>query len=490
MPPSSAAENVIPLPIALPAAPKRKKPGRNYELEFLPAAIEILESPASPLGRAVALAISLFVAIAILWACVGEIDIVAVAQGRIVPTGRTKIIQAPGSSSAETGLVKRIAVEDGQHVTQGQLLVELDSTETGADRDKIAQQLMQTKLDIARLRSILGLPGGELLDHPQTGTTAFDPVALLLAQSLKQTQLAGEAEKLASFDREADRQQAEARADQNEIDKFNQTLPLAIQRQMYKQDLLVKGLTPKTEMLTIQQQLIEMQRDRDGAVAHLSETKSQVASTQRQKAQADEEFKRDRLKELSDAETQAQALDQELAKADEHENAKRITAPVSGTVQQLSLHTVGGILQPGQQLMQIVPDDTGIEIEAMVQNQDIGFVHEGEDAVVKLEAFPFTRYGTVPGKIETIAEDAVSNPNTSSKGQGTDSANASSDGQGQLLYTARVVLDRTTIDVDGKQVKLTPGMAATVEIKTGKRKMIEFLLSPLMRMGSEAGRER
>jgi hemolysin D len=259
---------------------------------------------------------------------------------------------------------------------------------------------------------------------------------------------------------------------------------------MYKQDLLVKGLTPKTEMLTIQQQLIEMQRDRDGAVAHLSETKSQVASTQRQKAQADEEFKRDRLKELSDAETQASALDQELAKADEHENAKRIIAPVSGTVQQLSLHTVGGILQPGQQVMQIVPDDTGIEIEAMVQNQDIGFVHAGEDAVVKLEAFPFTRYGTVPGKIETVADDAVSNPNASAKSQNTDSASASSEGQGQLLYTARVVLNQNTINVDGKPVKLTPGMAATVEIKTGKRKMIEFLLSPLMRMTGEAARER
>jgi hemolysin D len=216
--------------------------------------------------------------------------------------GRTKVIQAPGSSSAETGVVTRIAVGDGQHVTRGQLLIELDNTQSGADRDKIAQQLMQTRLDIARLRSILGLPGGEALDNPLAG---IDPVMVLLAQSLKRSQLAGEAEKLASYDKEIDRQQAEARSAQNDITKFNQTIPLALERQMRKQELLVKGLTPKMEMLTIQQQVIEMQRDRDGAMARLAEAQSQIASTQRQKAQADEEFKRDRLKELADAETQA-----------------------------------------------------------------------------------------------------------------------------------------------------------------------------------------
>jgi hemolysin D len=165
-------------------------------------------------------------------------------------------------------------------------------------------------------------------------------------------------------------------------------------------------------------------------------------------------------------------------------------APVDGTVQQLSLHTLGGIVQPGQQLMAIVPDDNGIEIEAMVQNQDIGFVQEGKEAVVKFEAFPFTRYGTVPGKIKTVSDDAVSNPNASAKNQGTDGDTASNEAQSPLLYTARVTLDRSTIDVDGKPVKLTPGMAATVEIKTGKRKLVEFLLSPLMRMTNEAGRER
>jgi hemolysin D len=488
MPPNSA-ENVVALPVPVPGGPARKKRGRSYEQEFLPAAVEILETPASPLGRSTALAIALFAAIAILWACVGEIDIVAVAQGKIVPTGRTKTVQAPALNPGESGLIKTIAVEEGQHVTQGQLLVELDATETGADRHRIAQQLAQMRLDIARLRAVLGLPGGELLDSPPAGS---DPIMLLLAQSLRRSQLAGEAEKLASFDREIDRQQAEARANQSEIAKYNEILPLQIERAISKQTLLQKGLTPKMEMLEIQQQLIEMQRDRDAAQAHLSQAKSMIASIQRQKAQAEEEFKRDRLKELSDAESQASTLDQELKKAEERQRLKTILAPVSGTVQQLALHTLGGMIQPGQALMAIVPDDSGIEIEAMIQNQDIGFVAEGQEAVIKLEAFPFTRYGTVPGKIKIVSEDAVgggtSDGAMSPEAQGAKGEKAGS--SNQLIYAARVTLDHTTMNVDGKDVKLTPGMAATVEIKTGKRKLIEFLLSPLVRMQSEAGRER
>lgn len=482
---ASTAENVVPLPVAVAA----KKPrGRHYELEFLPAAVEILETPASPLGRAIALAIALFAAIAILWACVGEIDIVAVAQGRIVPTGRTKVVQAPALNPGESGVVKTIAVEEGQHVAQGQLLIELDATEIGADRQKLGQQLAQIRLDIARLRAILGLPGGELIDSPPQGT---DPLMLMLAQSLKRSQLAGEAEKLASFDREVERQQAEARANQSEIRKYDEILPLQIDRAMAKQTLLQKGLTPKMEMLTIQQSLIEIQRNRDAAQAHLAEAKSQIASIQRQKAQAEEEFKRDRLKELADAESQASALDQELKKADERQRLKSITAPVAGTVQQLAVHTLGGMLQPGQALLAIVPDDSGIEIEAMIQNQDIGFVAEGQEAVIKLDAFPFTRYGTVPGKIKIVSEDAVGG-GASGEGMSPEAQRANGEGtsSNQLLYAARVTLDSTTMDVDGKEVKLTPGMAATVEVKTGKRKLIEYLLSPLMRMTDEAGRER
>jgi hemolysin D len=148
------------------------------------------------------------------------------------------------------------------------------------------------------------------------------------------------------------------------------------------------------------------------------------------------------------------------------------------------------MLQPGQSLMATVPDDSSIEIEAMVQNQDIGFVVEGQEAVIKLEAFPFTRYGTVPGKIKIVSEDAVGGGGSQQEGVSAQAQSAKEGPSNQLLYAARVTLDNTTMDIDGKEVNLTPGMAATVEIKTGKRNLIEYLLSPLMRMTDEAVRER
>lgn len=162
-----------------------------------------------------------------------------------------------------------------------------------------------------------------------------------------------------------------------------------------------------------------------------------------------------------------------MKKATQRQSLQRLTAPVAGTVQQLQLHTIGGVVEPAKPIMVIVPEDAGIEIE----NKDIGFVEEGQEAVVKLDAFPFTRYGTLTGHVVMISDDAVEQQ--SAAGQ-----------QPRLIYTTRIRLEKDTMNVDGRDVHLSPGMATAVEVKTGTRKMIEFVLSPLMRMGTEAGRER
>jgi hemolysin D len=471
-----SADNVV----ALPASRVRKAMGRlggifapdGYEHEFLPAAVEVLETPPSPLGRAVALAISGFVAIALLWACVGEIDIVAVGQGKIVPSGRTKLIQA-----FETGVVTRIAVEEGQHVEKGALLVELDSTATGADTDRLANELNRQRLDVARLRSILGLTGGEILDAPSGGETGFDEATLALARSFRATQLGEQAEKLAALARELERQRAIAVGAQAEIAKIEAQLPLKREQVEARRGLLEKGLTPKQQFLELSQELIALEGEGKMAVAKANEGHAALATIQRQIAQAKEEFDRDRLKELTEAESSVAQLTEELKKATQRQSLQRLTAPVAGTVQQLQLHTIGGVVEPAKPIMVIVPEDAGIEIEAEIENKDIGFVAEGQEAVVKLDAFPFTRYGTMAGHVATISGDAVEQPG----------------GAGQpprLIYTTRIRLEKDMMMIDGKTVQLSPGMVAAVEIKTGTRKLIEFVLSPLMRMGDEAGRER
>ena len=442
----------------------------NYEQEFLPAAVEILETPPSPMGRAVALAISLFVALGLAWACLGEIDIVAVGQGKIVPSGRTKIVQA-----FESGVVTKIAVEEGRQVKAGDLLIELDSTATGADTGRLTADLAREALAVARLRSILGLPGGEMLDDLTSAT--FGEANLALARSLRASQLAEQAEKLASLDRELERQKAGAVAAQAEIATIAAQLPLKHEQVEARRTLLEKGLTPRQQFLEMQQELIAMEGQANTAAARLNETRAAIASIERQGAQAREEFDRTRLQELTEAEAKVGQLTEELKKATQRQALQRLIAPVDGTVQQLQIHTIGGVVEPAKPLMVIVPKESGIEIEAEIENKDIGFVREGQEAIVKLEAFPFTRYGTLQGEVVTVSEDSVERP----------SADPNTP---RLAYLARIRLTADTIDVDGKAVSLSPGMMASVEIKTGTRKIIEFVLSPLMRMGGEAGRER
>lgn len=196
------------------------------------------------------------------------------------------------------------------------------------------------------------------------------------------------------------------------------------------------------------------------------------ASLVQSRARAEEEFDRDRFNELVAAEGRMETLTQDLAKAERRDGERSITAPVDGTVQQLALHTIGGVVQPAQELMVIVPDDSGLEIEATILNKDIGFVEEGQDATIKLEAFPFTRYGTLDGKVATVSRDAVQ------------------DEKRGLLFTARIAVPDARLQVDGKLLPLLPGMLASVEIKTGSRTLMEYVLSPVMTATDEAGRER
>jgi len=188
----------------------------------------------------------------------------------------------------------------------------------------------------------------------------------------------------------------------------------------------------------------------------------------------------------------AAALSQDVIKADEKTRLQRLAAPVDGVVQQLSVHTVGGIVKPGETLLMVVPFDSGLEIEAMVANRDVGFVHAGEHAEIKVDTFNFTRYGLLHGHVSSVSRDSIARdaPDRSSdRLLGTENGTSEPRGQ-ELTYAARVTLDKSEMLVDDNVVSLSPGMAVTVEIKTGSRRVIGFLLSPIMRYQNQSLRER
>ena len=220
------------------------------------------------------------------------------------------------------------------------------------------------------------------------------------------------------------------------------------------------------------EQFEDLQRSLESAVAKVKEAKAAIASLEQQRQQAQAEFERDRMAELTEAEIKVRTLAEDLTKADQRRALQQIRAPVDGVVQQLQVHTIGGIVEPAQQLMQVVPEGAPVEIEAKILNKDIGFVHDGQAAIIKMEAFPFTRYGTLDGEVTEVSDDAIEDEKLG------------------LLFTARIAVPNAKLLVEDKMRPLSPGMMASVEIKTGSRTMMEYVLSPVMKVANEAGRER
>ena len=178
------------------------------------------------------------------------------------------------------------------------------------------------------------------------------------------------------------------------------------------------------------------------------------------------------LSQRDEAQRKAGALEEEFLKAEQRHGLQILTAPLDGVVQQLAIHTIGGVVTPAQILMVIVPDNAALEVEATVQNRDIGFIHPGQEVEVKVETFLFTKYGTIPGKVISVSRDAVQ------------------DEKRGLIYPIRVALGRSSINVEGRQVELGAGMALTAEVKTDRRRIIDYLLSPIARYRQETMRER
>ena len=456
------------------------------ELAFLPAALEVVETPPSPVGRGIAAAIALFFCLAVAWACWGEVDIIASAQGRIIPSGNIKLIQP-----FETGVIRSIDVKDGQRVKAGDTLIELDPTMNAAELGHLQGDLVATQLELERLRAAL-------VDNVDPLTEFRAPKGASAAQVETQRQFLvsqnGEFRaKLAVLKRQQEQKEAERATIGATVAKLEATLPIVQERFDVRKTLYGKELGAKLQYLEAQQQLVEMQQELAVQKSRYSEVTAALTVLTETNAQTIAEYRRTRFGEFAEADRKVAGLVQDLVKAEQRTKLQLLTAPVDGIVQQLAVHTIGGVVTPAQTLLVLVPVDGKLEIEATVPNRDIGFVHAGQEAEIKIDTFSFTRYGILHGKVLSISQDAISRdkpqdkPNDKSKG--TESGTSEPQGQ-ELGFQARISLDRTQMQVGAEPVNLTPGMAVTVEIKTGSRTLMSYLLSPLLKYRQESLRER
>ena len=429
--------------------------------EFLPAVLEIEHAPPSPIGRGISWTIiGVFVA-GLLWATFGWIDIVATAQGKIIASGYSKVIQP-----YETGVIASIHVIDGKVVHRGDVLIELDPTQNRADRDRAANEYRAAKVDAARLRALIA--GENTFEEPADG----DPQYVLLQQQLLRDQLSEYQARAGAAQHLIDQRRAALDQTKENIRRLEATVPMEAERADAYKKLFEHDAATKLDFLQAEQQRIDKTQELAGQKKKLVQDAAALSEAEKNYRVTVTEFQQAKQAELSTIETKAGSLVQEVTKAGQRAELQRLTSPIDGVVQQLAVHTVGGVVTPAQQLLIVVPQDHPVEVEAQVENKDVGFVKEGQPVEIKVETFIFTLYGTIPGTVVSVSDDAAPIEKVG------------------LVYPTRVSMDRSTIEVDGKPVNLSPGMAVTVEIKTGKRRLIEYLLSPLLKSVRESLRER
>lgn len=446
---------------------KKDRKTKNPTLDpgFLPAVLEITETPPSPLSRAVAISITLVFVVALAWSWFGKLDIVATAQGKIIPSGRVKIIQP-----LEIGVIKSIHVREGQIVKKGDLLVGLDTTMSGADTDRLAHDLMVARVEQAGLEALLS-GRVKAIEQALQPPVSADPDVVELNIKLFRTRIDEHRARLAALDAEIARGKAGQLGILANVKKLEAIVPLIRERTEARRILSEKGTVPRLIYVELKEQFIDKEQELQIQRYLYKEAKAAQRGLLKQRELVGAEFRRETLDKLAEVRRKIGGLEQELIKARQRQGLQKLTTPIDGMVQQLSIHTLGGVVTPAQELMVIVPNDR-LEVEAQVLNKDIGFVHDGQFSEIKVETFPYTKYGTIDGWIEHVSQDAIQDTNAG------------------LVYIARVAMDRSSILIDGKEVQLTPGMAVTVEIKTGKRRLIEYILAPLLRYRSESMRER
>lgn len=455
--------------------------------EFMPAALELQETPPNPLVRWLAWTLIVLFVLTLFWAVLGKVDVVASAEGKIIPGSRVKQIQP-----LDKGVIKAIHVRDGQYVKAGDPLIELDRTITSAEQARMQQELHNASLNLASSEALQALITDQHTDKKSRDkknrhnkpvsaselTLVIDKQLnlsaseVLLHQQKTWEQWQQYLAQLSSLRSALTKAQSEKVANQETIKKLEQTLPMITKRADALRSLYQKNMASEAEYLELEQARIERTQDlatqqqiQHQLIAAINEAQQQINALN-----ADTSSKL--LAQIADSRNQIATISEELIKARDLNDKQILYAPVSGYVQQLAVNTVGGVVTEAQQLMIVVPEEENLEVQVLLGNQDIGFVQSNMPAEIKIHTFPFTKYGLIDATVTHISEDAILDEKLG------------------LVYAMHLKMHKSTIRVETKDVKLIPGMAVTAEVKTTQRRVIEYFLSPLLRYKQESIRER
>lgn len=411
----------------------------------------------------ITLAICGMAAIALIYASLAKMDVVVSAQGKIIPTGKSKVVQP-----LEAGIVRQIYVRDGQKVKAGDVLIELDPTTTAADRDRLQRDHWEARAEVQRLTALLNgkvtLPGIEGLPEDIARTQQ-----VLLASALAEQRA-----KVAALDAEIARKRADREGAAASLEQIRASLPLVTRKNDMREELVKTGHIAETGLIETRLELISLKKELALQTNRLAEASAGLNAAQQQRAQAVAEFSARHSAELAEESRKAATAELELVKATQRRDLQILRAPIDGIVQQLAVTTVGGVVTQAQPVATVVPGNTALEVDAQVQNKDIGYVKPGQRVITKVETFDFTRFGYIEGEVQWVGTDAINDQKLGP------------------IYPVRIKLDTTATpnSVNGRKGALTPGMTVTADIRVDERRMISYFLSPLLRYKDEALRER
>lgn len=437
--------------------------------EFAPQLLNLVSTPPPPLPRRVLQIALALVALVLIWAAVAQLDIVAVAQGKVVPTSYLKIVQP-----AESGIVKEIFVREGEHVREGQVLMRMDPTQVTAEFDALDVELQHKRLALRRIDAELsGTPVSREPDEPETLFSEVEAQYLANRAAFE----AAIAQERAAMDRA---RQEIAIAEETKR-KLSKVLPIYREQDTAYRELAKGGFSGKLIAGEKERDLIEKEEELRTQEHIIAREKAAVTESERRVSELQTTYVKQLRAERAEAAMQVDKMQKELAKLEFRRSLMELRAPQQGTVKDIATHTIGTVVQPGTILMTLVPVTDAMKAEVFVSNDDIGFIRPGQPAKLKFTTFQFQKYGMLDGIVDYVAADAAE--------QTPDSANYAR-GQVPLTYRALVRFESQELNVDAVRYKIIPGMQVTAEIKLGERSLLEYLLSPVRTAFHEAARER
>jgi HlyD family secretion protein/hemolysin D len=380
-------------------------------------------------------------------------------------------------------------VKPGQEVRAGDPLIELDKTAALAEKERARSDLTAALLDQMRLNAFLD----GSTSAPFDTIAEASPARRQRAMTQLTAQIASQNSHIASLAKEKFQRVAERQVLLQTVAKLEKTLPLIAQRADIRAKAAERGNAPIPAKLESQQLLIEAQSEREITRSKITSVDAAIEEIDEKMLAADAEVRTTALAELSKTQDHLRAAEEALAKATRRADLQTLRAPISGTVQQMHIAGIGAVVTPAQQMLSVVPEDETVEVEAVLENRDIGFVTAGQLVELKVDAFPFTRYGLLAGTVRSIDRDAEATPVNASGAHGSERAADEIDhveASERLRYTVHIALKPGTLDIDGRPAKLLPGMSVRAEILTGKRRIIDFILAPLNEHLHDAMRER